>query len=52
MPSLGKTNLKTEHFADFEKAYEAADRHAVQDERFQAFTREQIAKRATAWTWG
>lgn len=49
MPSLGKTNpLKTEHFADFEKAYEAADRHAVQDERFQAFTREQIAKKGNS----
>ena len=29
MPSFGKTTpLKTEHFADFEKAYEAKDRHA------------------------
>jgi type I restriction enzyme M protein len=44
MPSFGKTNpLKTEHFAGFEAAYEAADRHAVQDERWSVFTREQIA---------
>ncbi len=49
MPSFGKTNpLKAEHFADFEKAYEAADRHAVQDERFQAFTREQIAEKGNS----
>lgn len=49
MPSFGKTNpLKIEHFADFEKAYEAADRHAVQDERFQAFTREQIAEKGNS----
>ena len=44
MPSFGKTNpLKTEHFAEFEAAFEAADRHAVQDERWNVFTREQIA---------
>ncbi len=49
MPSFGKTNpLKAGHFADFEKAYEAADRHAVQDERFQAFTREQIAEKGNS----
>lgn len=49
MPSFGKTNpLKTEHFADFEAAYEAADRHAVQDERFSVFTREQIADKGNS----
>lgn len=49
MPSFGKTNpLKTEHFADFEAAYEAADRHAVQDERFNVFTREQIADKGNS----
>ncbi len=49
MPSFGKTNpMKKEHFAGFEKAYEAADRHAVQDERFQAFTREQIAEKGNS----
>ena len=46
MPSFGKTNpLKKEHFADFEKAYEAADRRLVQDERWSIFTREDIAAR-------
>ena len=49
MPSFGKTNqLKTEHFADFEKAYEAEDRHAVQDERWSVFTREQIAEKGNS----
>lgn len=49
MPSFGKTNpLKTEHFADFETAYEAEDRHAVQDERFSVFTREQIAEKGNS----
>ena len=44
MPSFGKTNpLKTEHFAEFEAAFEASDRNAVQDERWSVFTREQIA---------
>lgn len=43
MPSFGKTSpLKSEHFADFEKAYEADDRHAVKDERWSCFTRKQI----------
>lgn len=46
MPSFGKTNpLKTEHFADFEAAFEAADRHEVQDERWSVFTRQQIAEK-------
>ena len=44
MPSFGKTNpLKAEHFTEFEAAYEAPDRHAVQDERWSVLTREQIA---------
>lgn len=43
MPSFGKTTpLKKEHFADFEKAYEAADRKSVKDERWSCFTREEI----------
>lgn len=49
MPSFGKTNpLKTEHFAEFEAAYEAADRHAVQDERWSVFTRDQIAQKGNS----
>ena len=49
MPSFGKTSpLKTEHFADFEAAYEAADRLAVQDERWSVFTREQIAQKGNS----
>ena len=49
MPSFGKTTpLKTEHFVDFEKAYEAEDRHAVQDERWSVFTREQIVEKGNS----
>lgn len=49
MPSFGKTTpLKTEHFAGFEAAFEAADRHAVQDERWSVFTREQIAQKGNS----
>ena len=49
MPSFGKTTpLKTEHFADFEKAYEAENRHTVQDERWSVFTREQIAEKGNS----
>ena len=49
MPSLGKTNpLKAEHFADFEAAYEADDRHSIQDERWNVFTREQIAQKGNS----
>ena len=49
MPSFGKTTpLKKEHFADFEKAYEAQDRHAVEDERWSVFTREQIAQKGNS----
>ena len=46
MPSFGKTTpLKKEHFTDFVKAYTAEDRHAVGDERWRVYTREQIAKK-------
>lgn len=46
MPSFGKTTpLKEEHFAGFIAAYEASDRHAVQDERWRCFTREEILQR-------
>ena len=49
MPSFGKTNpLKKECFAEFEAAYEAEDRHAVQDERWSVFTREQIAAKGNS----
>ena len=49
MPSFGKTNpLKTEHFADFEAVFEAEDRRAVQDERWNVFTREQIAQKGNS----
>lgn len=44
MPSFGKTTpLKREYFIDFVKAYTSEDRHAVEDERWSVFTREQIA---------
>lgn len=44
MPSFGKTTpLKTEHFADFEKAYE--NKESSQDERWSKFTREEIANK-------
>ena len=43
MPSFGKTNpLKYEHFNDFIIAYTSEDRHAVQDERWNVFTREEL----------
>ena len=49
MPSFGKTNpLKKEDFAGFEAAYEAADRHAVQDERWSVFSRAQIAEKGNS----
>ncbi len=49
MPSFGKTNpLKKENFAEFEAAYEATDRHAVEDERWSVFTREQIAEKGNS----
>lgn len=44
MPSFGKTHpLKREDFAGFVRAYEAADRHSVEDERWHSYTREEIA---------
>ena len=49
MPSFGKTNpLKKEDFTGFEVAYKAEDRHAVQDERWSVFTREQIAEKGNS----
>ena len=49
MPSFGKTNpLKKEDFTDFEAAYEAADRRAIQDERWSVFSREQIAEKGNS----
>lgn len=43
MPSFGKTNpLKQEHFKDFITAYTAEDRHAIEDERWNVFTREEL----------
>lgn len=43
MPSFGKTNpLKYDHFKDFIAAYTAEDRYAVQDQRWTAFTREEL----------
>lgn len=46
MPSFGKTNpLTAETFAKFVTAFEADDRHAITDERFNFFTREQIAEK-------
>jgi len=49
MPSFGKTNpLKKEDFVNFEAAYEAEDRHAVNDERWSVFTRELIAEKGNS----
>ena len=49
MPSFGKTNkLKKEHFNDFIKAYQAEDRTTVNDERWNCFTREQIAEKGNS----
>jgi type I restriction enzyme M protein len=43
MNSFGKTApLREEDFANFEAAYEAADRRAVKDERWNVFSREEI----------
>lgn len=53
MQSFGKTSpLKAEHFADFEAAYHADDRHAVQDERWRCFTREEIADKGNSLDMG
>jgi type I restriction enzyme M protein len=44
MQSFGKTApLKKDHFSAFEKAYNAKDRTKIKDERWNYFTREQIA---------
>ena len=49
MPSFGKTNpLKKEHFDAFVKAFTAPDRTKVQDERWNCFTREQIAEKGNS----
>ena len=49
MPGFGKTSpLKKEHFAPFEVACEAADRNAVQDERWSVFGRADIAARGNS----
>ena len=49
MPSFGKTNpLKASDFAGFEAAYNAEDRSRVQDERWQCFTREEIAQKGNS----
>ncbi len=46
MPSFGKTSpLREEHFAGFIAAYEAPDRHAVQDERWRCYTYAEILER-------
>lgn len=51
MPSFGKTNpLKASDFAGFEAAYTAEDRSKVEDERWQCFTREEIAQKGNIWT--
>ena len=49
MPSFGKTNqLKKEHFIDFIKAFTAEDRASVKDERWNCFTRDQIAAKGNS----
>ena len=49
MPSFGKTNpLNASDFAGFEAAYNAEDRSKVQDERWQCFTREEIAAKGNS----
>ncbi|MBP2661377.1 MAG: methylase [Firmicutes bacterium] len=49
MQNFGKTMpLKQEHFEDFIKAYTAQDRKAIQDERWNVFTREQIAEKGNS----
>ncbi|PEA18092.1 SAM-dependent methyltransferase [Bacillus cereus] len=46
MPSFGKRTPLTEmHFEGFIKAYQAEDRPKVEDERWNVFTREEIAKK-------
>ncbi|HDX9688806.1 SAM-dependent methyltransferase [Bacillus thuringiensis] len=46
MPSFGKRTPLTEaHFEDFIKSYQAEDRQKVENERWNVFTREEIAKK-------
>lgn len=46
MPSFGKRTPLTEaHFEEFMQAYTAEDRSIVEDERWNVFTREEIAKK-------
>ena len=53
MPSFGKTNpLKKDDFSDFEKAYEAEDRHSIKDERWCVFTRDEIAEKGNSLNLG
>jgi Type I restriction-modification system methyltransferase subunit len=49
MPSFGKTSpLKEEHFENFEKVYEAENRHAVLDKRWSCYTRKQIEEKGNS----
>ncbi len=49
IPYFGKTTpIKKEHFAHFEKAYEAEDRREIQDERWSVFTREEIREKGNS----
>ena len=44
MPSFGKrTPLTAEHFADFEAAYTATERDAIEDDRWSYLTREEVS---------
>lgn len=46
MPKFGKrTPLTREHFAKFMEVYQASNRSKVKDERWNCFTREEIAKK-------
>lgn len=46
MPNFGKrTPLTEKHFEQFVAAYTAEDRTSIQDERFNVFTRDEIAKK-------
>ena len=53
MPSFGKTTpLKPEHFGGFVAAYTAENRHAVKDERWSVFTREQVEAKGNIFDCG
>lgn len=46
MPNFGKTNpLKESHFDDFVKAYMAEDREAIEDERWNKISRDEIREK-------